>query len=117
MARKTLHDKGFVETDRVGRGARYTLTSKGEKAVTATLHLTATDTARSHADHYMQAGASLEAPHSAVVTAGSESRAEGTLCIAPDCKNPVGRFGIECGTCKYGVVEKTLGPGGGVTAK
>ena len=34
-ARKVLHDKGFVFGDKVGRGTLYTITDKGEKALTA----------------------------------------------------------------------------------
>ena len=70
QARKALHDKGFVTADKVGRGARYTLTSKGEKALAAKLQVTASDTARSDATHCMQEGPSLEGPQQGAVAAG-----------------------------------------------
>ena len=70
QARKALHDKGFVSADKVARGARYTLTSKGEKALTAKLQVTASGTACSDATHCMQAGPSLEGPQQGAVAAG-----------------------------------------------
>jgi len=69
QARKVLHDKDCVTADRVGRGARYTLTSKGAMALTAKVQVTASNTACSDATHCMQAGPSLEGPQQGAGTA------------------------------------------------
>ena len=60
-ARKALHDKVFVFADRVGRGALYTLTDKGEKALTTKLSITSNGVGGSNPQSLPPAGASLEA--------------------------------------------------------
>ena len=52
-ARKALHDNGFVTLDKVGRGGLYTVTSKGEQAITASLPFTSLVTACSDGTHCM----------------------------------------------------------------
>lgn len=59
-ARKVLHDKGFVFADKVGRGALYTLTDKGEKALAAKLPITANVTAGSDPTYCLPARPPLE---------------------------------------------------------
>ena len=60
-ARKALHDKGFVFADKVGRGALYSLTDEGEKAITTIPPITANHFGGSSPNSPPPAGASLEA--------------------------------------------------------
>ncbi len=59
-ARKVLHDKGFVFADKVGRGAYYSLTEKGEEALTTKPPLTANGGGGSNAESLPPAPPSLE---------------------------------------------------------
>jgi DNA-binding MarR family transcriptional regulator len=59
-ARKVLHDKGFVCPDKVGRGAYYSLTEKGEKALATKPPLTANGGGGSNAESLPPAPPSLE---------------------------------------------------------
>jgi DNA-binding PadR family transcriptional regulator len=65
-ARKALHDKGYVFVDKVGRGAYYSLTDKGEEALATNPPLAANSGGGSNPNNYRHAGASLEAPQPAV---------------------------------------------------
>jgi len=59
-ARKVLDDKGFVCADKVGRGAYYSLTEKGEEALTTKPPLTANGGGGSNAESLPSAPPSLE---------------------------------------------------------
>jgi len=59
-ARKALDDKGFVCADKVGRGAYYSLTEKGEEALTTKPPLTANGGGGSNAESLPPAPPSLE---------------------------------------------------------
>ena len=72
-ARKALHDKGFVFADKVGRGALYTLTDKGEKALTAKPPFTANGSGGSSAESLPPAPPSLEGARQVTVIAGDDS--------------------------------------------
>ena len=65
-ARKVLHDTGFVFADKMGRGALYTLTDKGEKALTTKPPTSANSSGGSNPEYLPPAGASLEAPQAEV---------------------------------------------------
>ena len=68
-ARKALHDKGFVFADKVGRGALYTLTDKGNAALTDKVKFTDITTDDSDNANCLTADPPLGGPRQVAVTA------------------------------------------------